>query len=87
MSGMLNDAMRFRASRPALDARWVDVGYADLVDEPMAVVRDICARFDWSLEPMAVDEMQQWLMLQEERRRQEPRHEFGLEDTGSRRRM
>jgi hypothetical protein len=54
MSGMLNGAMKFRAARPALEARWVDVRYADLVDDPMAVVRaiydhlgravDLCAR-------------------------------------------
>ena len=82
MSGMLNDAMRFRASRPALDERWVDVRYADLVDDPMAVVGDVYARFGWSLEPAAVDEMQQWLTVQEKQRRQEPRHEYRLEDYG-----
>ena len=82
MSGMLNDAMRFRASRPVLEGRWVDVRYADLVDDPMAVVNDIYARFGWPLEPAAVDEMQRWLTLQEEQRRQEPRHEYRLEDYG-----
>ncbi len=82
MSGMLNDAMRFRASRPALDARWVDVRYGDLVDDPMAVVSKICARFGWPLEPTAVNEMQQWLTLQDKQRRQEPRHEYKLEDYG-----
>ena len=82
MSGMLNDAMRFRASRPTLDGRWVDVRYADLVDDPMAVVGDVYARFGWPLEPSAVDEMQQWLTLQDAQRRQEPRHEYRLEDYG-----
>ena len=82
MSGMLNDAMRFRASRPALDGRWVDVRYADLVDDPMAVVSEIYTRLGWSLEPAAIDGMQQWLMVQEKQRRQEPRHEYGLEDYG-----
>ena len=82
MSGMLNGAMRFRASRPALEGRWVDVRYTDLVDDPMAVVRDIYTRFDWPLEPAAVDEMRQWLTFQEEQRRQEPRHEYTLEDYG-----
>ncbi len=82
MSGILNDAMRFRVSRPTLDARWVDVRYADLVNEPMAVDREIYARFNWSLDPMAFDEMQQWLTLQQRQRRQEPRHKYGLEDDG-----
>ena len=82
MSGMLNGAMRFRASRPALEGRWVDVRYADLVDDPMAVVSEIYTRFDWPLEPAAADAMQQWLALQEEQRRHEPRHEYRLEDYG-----
>ena len=82
MSGMLNDAMRFRASHPALDRRWIDVRYGDLVDDPMAVVNDIYARLDWPLEPAAAHAMQEWLTLQEEQRRQEPRHEYRLEDYG-----
>ena len=82
MSGMLNDAMRFRASRPELDGRWVDVRYPDLVDDPMAVVADVYARFGWPLEPDAVHGMQEWLTFQAEQRRQEPRHEYRLEDYG-----
>ena len=82
MSGMLNDAMRFRASNPALEERWVDVRYADLVDDPMAVVNDIYAGLGWPLEPPAAHAMQEWLTLQEEQRRQEPRHEYRLEDYG-----
>ncbi|MCY3769278.1 MAG: SDR family oxidoreductase [Gammaproteobacteria bacterium] len=80
MSGMLNGAMRFRASRSGLGHRWVDVRYVDLVNDPMAVVTDIYARFGWSLEPAAVDHMQAWLALQEEQRQHEPRHEYSLED-------
>ena len=82
MSGMLNDAMRFRASKPALEERWVDVRYVDLVDDPMAVVNDIYARLGWPLESAAARAMQEWLTLQEEQRRQEPRHEYRLEDYG-----
>ena len=82
MSGMLNDAMRFRASNPALEERWVDVRYADLVDDPMAVVNDIYAGLGWPLEPATISTMQEWLTLQEEQRRQEPRHEYWLEDYG-----
>ena len=82
MSGMLNDAMRFRASNPALEERWIDVRYTDLIDDPMAVVGDIYARFGWPLEPPVVDKMQQWLTLQERQRSQEPRHEYRLEDYG-----
>ena len=82
MSGMLNGAMRFRASHPALDQRWVDVRYVDLVDDPMAVVDDIYARLGWPLEPPFARAMREWLTLQEEQRRQEPRHEYQLEDYG-----
>ena len=82
MSGMLNDAMRFRASRCALEERWVDVRYANLVDDPMAVVRDIYGRFGWRLDRAAVAAMEAWLTLQAEQRRHEPRHEYSLEDYG-----
>ena len=82
MSGMLNGAMHFRASHPALEERWFDIRYVDLVDDPMAVVRDIYAHFGWPLEPAAVDTMTAWLSLQAEQRRQEPRHEYRLEDFG-----
>ena len=82
MSGMLNDAMRFRASHTELDRRWADVRYTDLVDDPIAVVRDIYARFNWPLDPSALSRMHEWLTLQAEQRRQEPRHEYRLEDYG-----
>ena len=82
MSGMLNDAMRFRASNPKLEEHWVDVRYADLVEDPMAVVGDVYRRFDWPLESDALGAMEEWLSLQEEQRRHEPRHEYGLEDYG-----
>ncbi len=82
MSGMLNGAMRFRAARPALADRWVDVRYDDLVADPMAVANDIYARFGWPLEPAAVDAMRDWLVLQNEQRRHEPRHVYRLEDYG-----
>ena len=82
MSGMLNGAMRFRASNPALEERWVDVRYADLVDDPMAAVRDIYARLRWPLGTAAASAMEDWLALQAEQRRHEPRHEYCLEDYG-----
>ena len=80
MSDMLNGAMQFRASHPELDRRWIDVRYVDLVDDPMAVVNDIYARLGWPLAPAAARAMQEWLSMQEEQRRQEPRHEYKLED-------
>ncbi len=82
MSDMLNGAMQFRAAHPSLARRWIDVRYADLVDDPMAVVNDIYARLGWPLEPAAARAMQAWLTLQEEQRRQEPRHEYQLDDYG-----
>ena len=82
MSGMLNGAMQFRAAHPALEERWADVRYADLVDDPMAVVRDIYARLGWPLGTAAANAMEEWLALQAEQRRHEPRHEYALEDYG-----
>ncbi len=82
MSGMLNQAMQFRASRPELDRRWADVRYIDLVNDPMAVVNDVCQRLGWHREPDTFDTMRECLTMQEEQRRQEPRHEYRLEDYG-----
>ena len=82
MSDMLNEAMRFRASRPELESRWVDVSYRDLVENPMAVVNAIYERLDWRLEPAAAAEMQDWLEWQAEQRRQEPAHRYNLDDFG-----
>ena len=82
MSGMLNGATRFRIARPDLEDRWIDVAYADLIRDPMAVVRSIYDRFGWRLEQVAVDGMQEWLSLQAARRRREIRHRYRLEDYG-----
>ena len=82
MSGMLNGAMSFRASRSELDHRWVDVRYVDLVQDPIAVVEDIYAHFGWPLTTKALDAMKNWLVFQAEQRRKEPRHKYNLEDYG-----
>ena len=82
MSGMLNGAMRFRASRPELESRWVDVSYRDLVENPSAVVNAIYERLDWRLDPVAAAEIESWLERQAEQRRREPPHRYSLEDFG-----
>ena len=82
MSGMLNEAIRFRSAHPEIEHRWIDVDYVDLVDSPTEVVREIYRRFGWSLEPAVVDEMKAWLQQQADRRRRETRHSYLLEDFG-----
>ncbi|MDE0107999.1 MAG: SDR family oxidoreductase [Bryobacterales bacterium] len=82
MSGMLNGATRFRSAHPELEHRWVDVAYADLIRDPMKVVRDIYSRFGWRLEQTAVDEMEGWLSWQADLRRREKRHSYLLKDFG-----
>ncbi len=82
MSRMLNGAMEFRAACTDVDRRWVDIRYVDLVDDPMSVVKDIYARFGWTLAPADTETMQGWLRNQEEERRKEPSHEYRLEDYG-----
>ena len=82
MSGMLNGAMRFRASRPELESRWVDVRYVDLVEDPMAVVNRIYERLDWRLEPEAREDIEEWLVRQDEQRSNEPPHRYSLEGFG-----
>ncbi len=82
MSDMLNRATRFRIGRRELADRWIDVEYVDLVRDPLAVVRTIYNRFDWRLEPAALDRMDEWLQKQAERRRRQARHQYRLDDYG-----
>ena len=82
MSGMLNKAVDFRLAHPELEHRWIDVNYVDLVENPLAVVRGIYERFNWPLEPAAVDAMDDWLLRQARRRQRETRHRYALEDYG-----
>ena len=78
MSRMLNGAVDFRTSHPELADRWVDVGFHDLVQNPMAVLGHIYERFGWSLEPEAIAAMEHWLDVQAEQRRSEKRHKYDL---------
>ena len=82
MSRMLDRGTRFRESHPELEPRWVDVNYHELVRDPIAVVEAIYGRFGWSLTGAAANEMTGWLDQQAERRRQETRHRYTLEDYG-----
>ena len=82
MSNMLDKALDFRLAHPELEDRWVDVNYYSLVQDPLAVVRAIYERFNWSLEPSALETMDDWLFLQSQRRQQETRHRYALEDYG-----
>ena len=80
MSNMLDRAVNFRRSRPDLQQRWCDVSYVDLIDDPWATVRGIYDHFGWTLQPAAVAAMEAWQEQQAERRRQEVRHSYDLQD-------
>jgi len=82
MSGMLDRAVRFRSAHPELESRWADVRYVDLVNDPLAVVKDIYDRLNWELDPATLDDMEDWRLRQAEQRRQEPPHRYRLEDYG-----
>ena len=82
MSRMLDRALDFRLAHPELENRWVDVNYYNLVENPLAVVRGIYERFNWPLEPAAVEAMEDWLFMQSLQRQQETRHRYALEDYG-----
>lgn len=82
MSRMLDRGIWFREAHPELESRWVDVNYDELVRDPMVVVEAIYGRFGWSLTRSAVNEMTGWLDWQAERRRQETRHRYALDDYG-----
>ena len=82
MSGMMDRAVRFREAHPELEGRWADVDYAQLVKDPLAVVRGIYRRFDWPLPGAAVTAMKEWLSVQAAQRRKEPPHRYDLADYG-----
>lgn len=82
MSGMLNKAARFRETHPELENRWADVRYSDLVRNPLATVRRIYDRFGWTLGQEELDVMENWLAKQAEKRGQETRHQYDLQDYG-----
>ena len=80
MSNMLDRAVDFREAHPDLDQRWCDVSYVDLVDKPWATVRAIYEHFGWTLKTDALAAMESWQARQAERRRDEVRHRYHLED-------
>ena len=82
MSNMLDRCVDFRQAHPELANRWVDVNYYNLVANPLAVVRGIYERFNWRLEPAALEAMDDWLFLQSLRRQKETRHRYALQDYG-----
>ncbi|MDE2773346.1 MAG: hypothetical protein OXI46_06520, partial [Gemmatimonadota bacterium] len=82
MSRMLDRAIGFRRSHPELEHRWHDVSFYDLIRDPIAVVVDIHRRFGWSMDPESIEAMKAWFWNQEERRRAERRHMYGIADYG-----
>ena len=80
MSDMLNGAAGYRHAHPEQEHRWLDIAYGDLVSDPMATVRTIQ---DWLGMPpnkASTKEMEAWLAAQAERRQQETRHSYSLEE-------
>jgi Sulfotransferase family len=53
LAGMTDRLMRFRAARPELAGRFVDVSYGELTAEPLAVINRIYGRCDLTLTPEA----------------------------------
>jgi len=53
LAGMTDRLIRFRAARPELAERFVDVNYGELTADPLAVINRIYGRFDLTLTPEA----------------------------------
>ena len=60
MSNMMNRAIDFRTRHPELASRWIDINFNEFVQNPMKIVTEIYEKFDWSLNPSALDRMEQW---------------------------
>jgi Sulfotransferase family len=59
LAGMTDRLMRFRAGRPELAERFVDVNYGELTAGPLAVINRIYGRFDLTLTQEAEGRMRQ----------------------------
>ncbi len=82
MSRMMNRAIEFRTRHPELDGRWIDINFNEFVQNPMNIVTEIYEKFDWPLNPSALDRMEQWKQQQDEQRKREVRHRYDLADYG-----
>ena len=82
LRNMAWDAECALGTRESIDAgSFCDVAFAQLRDDPMAVVRQIYRRFGYELGDEAVARMHQWLRKTSERKRVPHRYElaqFGL---------
>lgn len=85
MSGALEKCMEVRAAR---EDRFLDIGYRELVDDPIAQIRRIYEFCAWDLTEEAVSEMQQW-SVDHSRAKRDAHHytleQYGLTETGIRR--
>jgi thioester reductase-like protein len=82
MSRMLTDAARLRSADPALNRRFLDVSYLDLVADPVGTAEEIYRHFGWTFDEPAGAPMERWHAAQAERRRAERRHQYTLSDYG-----
>lgn len=82
MSKMMSRAIDFRTRHPELKNRWIDIKYSEFIKGPMEIVSEIYEKFDWSLEPSALEKMETWRKQQDEQRKHEVRHRYDLADYG-----
>ncbi len=59
LAGMTDRLIRFRAERPELADRFVDVAYGELTADPLAVINRIYGRLDLTLTPEAAGRIRQ----------------------------
>lgn len=82
MSGMLNKATSFRASRPDLKHRWMDISYRDLIKNPIGAVEEIYRWLDRTVDSDTHNVFSNWLQQQAEQRTKEKIHTHLLNDYG-----
>ena len=82
MSKIMHRAVDFRKSHPELEDRWIDIQFADLVEDPMGTVTRVYRKFNGTLESNALARMNRWRVRQAKKREQEVRHKYHLSDYG-----
>ena len=82
MSKMMHRAVDFRKSHPELANQWIDIRFADLVEDPMGTVARVYRKFNWPLKSGALASMNRWNVEQARKREQEVRPQYRLADYG-----
>eukprot|EP01054_Gregarina_sp_Poly1_P004682 Gregarina_sp_Poly_1__4681@NODE_24_length_20154_cov_63_859810_g22_i0_p1_GENE_NODE_24_length_20154_cov_63_859810_g22_i0NODE_24_length_20154_cov_63_859810_g22_i0_p1_ORF_typecomplete_len6649_score1079_63ketoacylsynt/PF00109_26/1_3e25ketoacylsynt/PF00109_26/1_3e73ketoacylsynt/PF00109_26/1_5e81KR/PF08659_10/3_3e56KR/PF08659_10/2_4e03KR/PF08659_10/1_6e55KR/PF08659_10/3_4e50KR/PF08659_10/8_1e02Acyl_transf_1/PF00698_21/3e83Acyl_transf_1/PF00698_21/1_6e78Ketoacylsynt_C/PF02801_22/4_7e42Ketoacylsynt_C/PF02 len=83
MSRMIHTSLDFRASRPDLASRFIDLQFVDLIHNPIGCVAEIYKKFQYPLTPKAIDNMKAFMIEEEQSKKtRKKKHLYSLADAG-----